>query len=111
MLRVFARSGRRYRPIEHDLIEDLGLGLTVWEGTYGGDMARWLRWIDAAGILIPTGAERATAAEQMADEAARRAKAAAQRADREKLRADELEAKLARYAAKLRDAGLSPNGE
>jgi hypothetical protein len=70
------------------------------------------------GTLIPTGAERATLAEQAADEIALRAKAAAQRADREKQRADhekqradELEAKLAHYAAKLRDAGLSPNRE
>jgi Uma2 family endonuclease len=110
-LRVFARSGRRYRPIEPGLIEDLGLGLLVWEGTYGGDTARWMRWMDASGTLIPTGAERAAAAEQAADAAALRAKAAAQRADREKQRADELEVKLARYAAKLRDAGLSPNGE
>ena len=83
---------------------ELGLGLATWDGWYAGDEARWLRWTDANGILIPTGRERAEAE-------AHRAEAEKRRAESAENRARDLETKLAQYAARLRDAGLSPNGE
>lgn len=124
-LRLYARSGQRYRLVPPGLMEEIGLGLVVWDGVYGGEEGRWLRWTDAAGALIPTGAERANLAELAAEDMTLRAKAAVQRADREKQRAEaeklradtaeerarQLEEKLARYAARMRDAGLTPNGE
>ncbi len=124
-LRVFGRVGRAYQAIAADHMTDLGLGLVVWEGTYAGETARWLRWIDANGVLIPTGAERAALAELAVEDMTLRAKAAVQRTDREKQRAEaekqradladdrirKLEEKIARYSAKLHDAGLNSNGE
>jgi Uma2 family endonuclease len=88
-LRLFGLNRKRYERIKLGYIEDLGLGLTVWKGLFHGAAARWLRWTDANGKLIPTGEERAAAAEQ---------------------RAKKLEEKLNSYAAKLRKAGLNPNG-
>ena len=46
----------------------LGLGLTLWQGTFEGVQAEWLRWSRPAAAageasLIPTGAERADRAE------------------------------------------------
>jgi len=34
------------------------VGLTLWQGIYEGTDARWLRWCDAQGTVIPTGEER-----------------------------------------------------
>jgi Uma2 family endonuclease len=41
-------------------LDAVGLGLTLWEGTFEEDVTRlWLRWCDRDGAVIPTGAERA----------------------------------------------------
>ena len=138
-LRVYARDGQTYRLVPSGNLRDVGLGLTVWEGQYVGEHARWLRWTDADGILIPTGLERAEAEKhragteslraeaetrraeaetRRAEAEARRAETEARRAETETRRAEsaenrarQLEEKLARYLAKLKDAGLSPNGD
>jgi hypothetical protein len=103
-LRVFGLSRRRYERMDPAALDDLGLGLTVWEGPIHGDIARWLRWTDASSNLIPTPEERA-------EQERIRAEQERMRADAAELQATELQEKLARYAAKLRDAGLIPNGE
>ncbi len=64
------------------------LGLTLWEGDFEGKRSEWLRWTDADGNLIPTGKERADAAEQ---------REAHERAQKERL------------AAKLRELGVDPD--
>jgi hypothetical protein len=60
----------------------------LWEGEFDGFSARWLRWADASGQLIPLGRERAEMERQ--------------RADSEKQRAE-------RLAAKLRALGVDPD--
>ncbi len=113
-LRVFAYSNGRLRPVEPGFLEKAGLGVTIWEGEFDGELKRWLRWTDATGSIVPLGVERAIAAEQLAEGESLRAKAAVQRADRERARADqaerdrtELAERVARLEAKLREAGLS----
>jgi hypothetical protein len=96
-LRVYAREGRTYRLLPTGIMRELGLGLATWDGRYAGEDGRWVRWTDANGVLIPTGQERAEAQQRRAEVAEHRAR--------------EMEEKLARYAAKLKDAGLTPNGE
>jgi hypothetical protein len=119
--RLYAREGRRYRlaaSAMSDMTAEVGLGLTVWQGAYAGEeRGPWLRWTDANGVLVPTGqergdgeAERAEAEARRADGEAERAETEAQRAQAAEARVRELEERLARYSAKLRDAGLSPNG-
>ena len=64
-------------------LEGVGLGLTLWEGPFEEDVSRlWLRWCDAEGQVIPTGAEgqemerqRADAEQQRADRLAERLRA------------------------------------
>jgi Uma2 family endonuclease len=72
----------------------LGLGLTLWEGEYEGKRDRWLRWVDAAGQLIPTGKERG-------DQEHARAEAEYTRAEAERARAE-------RLAELLRQLGQDP---
>lgn len=75
-------------------LPNVGLGVTLWEGTFEGLYGTWLRWCDHAGVVIPTGAERADVERQRAD-------VERQRADVERQRAE-------RLAHRLRELGLDP---
>lgn len=86
-LRSYDLPGQRYQRMERHFYEIIGLGFTFWEGTYEGLEATWLRWCDAGGQILHTGAERAAAERQRAD---------AERARREALE------------ARLRELGIEP---
>ena len=47
-------------------LEQVELGLTLWEGEFEGRQDSWLRWCYQDGTVLPTGDERAQAAEQRA---------------------------------------------
>lgn len=88
----------RYAPIEPEEGGDfecrqLGLRLGVVSGVWEGSESRWFRWKDAHGNVLPTEAESERG----------RADAERGRADAERGRADAL-------AARLRAAGLDPEG-
>jgi Uma2 family endonuclease len=70
LLRVYERQWQRYRKTNAHWFKGVQLGLCLWEGAYEGKEATWLRWCDQEGVLIPTGAERAEAAEQRVEEEA-----------------------------------------
>ena len=65
VLRVYERGfvGRRYRRRTDYLLPEIKLSLTFWQGTFEDGKGEWLRWCDAKGNVIPTGAERAMKAE------------------------------------------------
>ncbi|MBI2759882.1 MAG: Uma2 family endonuclease [Chloroflexi bacterium] len=89
----------------------LGLRLVPWRGVYEHVDARWLRWVDAGGALLPTPAEDARIEHNRAEEERAQAEEARQRAEEERRRAEderrqaeasrqrvaELEARLAQY--------------
>jgi len=52
-----------------------GLGLTLWKGTYENETATWLRWCREDRSVVPTGAERADAAELRAERLAAKLRA------------------------------------
>jgi len=72
-LRVYIRDGRKYDRLTDGWFASLGLGVTLWQGVYEGLGRTWLRWCDQAGNVLPTGAERAAAAEQRTTQAHQRA--------------------------------------
>lgn len=84
--------GKRYRRRQDHKLPDVGLSLTLWEGSYEGCKTTWLRWCDVAGNLILTGKEAR-------DLEAARAAQEAERATREAERANRAEAELARLRA------------
>jgi Uma2 family endonuclease len=92
-----------YERREDARLPRVGLGLTLWEGLFEGKHDTWLRWCDEQGEVIPTGAERAGAAEQRADEAELRA-------DEAELRAEIERKARARLAERLRELGVDPDG-
>lgn len=94
-LHVFEWRAGTYIPRTDHYLTGVGLGVTLWEGTYEGKHDIWLRWCDQQGNVIPTGAERA-------EREAQRAEREAQRAEREAQRAE-------RLAAKLRELGFDPD--
>lgn len=66
LLQVFELRGGVYallEPIEISeqlsmvWLEQIGLGLRLWEGIYEGKQDRWLRWCDREGKVLPTGTE------------------------------------------------------
>jgi Uma2 family endonuclease len=101
-LHVFKLSGRQYEPLGNGELSDVGLSVKLWAGSYEDKETTWLRWHDAQGTLIPTGAERAKLEAERADRQSERANLEAERANRESERA-------ARLAAKLREMGIDPD--
>ncbi|MHC5832740.1 MAG: Uma2 family endonuclease, partial [Nostoc sp.] len=94
---------------------EVELGLCLWEGAYEGKRDVWLRWCDATGNMIPTGAERAEQERLRAEQEHLRAEQERLRAEQERLRAEqEREAKetalqrAERLAAQLRALGVEP---
>jgi Uma2 family endonuclease len=95
-LYVFALQNGRYHQLSEPYLPLVGVGLTLWQGLYEGKDARWLRWCDPQGTVIPTGEERAereARARQDTEARLREETAARQRAEAE---AAQLREELAR---------------
>jgi Uma2 family endonuclease len=75
-------------------LEELGLGLGVWEGDYAGVVGLWLRWHDAAGEWLPTPQERAEQQRLRAEQEQQRAEAQRLRAEQEAQRAVQAERQM-----------------
>ena len=52
-LRLFQLSGTYVPLTESTWLEEVGLGLCLWEGIYEGSADRWLRWCDRSGKADP----------------------------------------------------------
>jgi hypothetical protein len=125
VLRCYELRGRTYAPCAGGWLEDIGLGVRLWEGEYEGVRTVWLRWCDREENVIPTGAElaeaeraraeeeqrRAEAERARAEEEQRRAEAERQRAEAERVRAEAERARAERLAARLRALGIDPDAE
>lgn len=110
-LRTLRKQPLRYFKLEKAVfvaselpcpLRGIGLGLTLWQGSYEGGEQLWLRWTDEAGKLIPTGAERA-------DREASRAESLTDQANREANRADEATMRAVKLAEFLRQQGFDPD--
>lgn len=95
ILTVYRLTDAVYGREESARFPLLGLGLTLWEGSFEGKRDTWLRWTDAEGAIIPTGKERAEQERARADEAEHRLAEERQRVDH--------------LLALLRQAGLDPD--
>ncbi|MCC5618683.1 Uma2 family endonuclease [Nostoc sp. CHAB 5836] len=79
VLRVYELRGRRYFETSENWLEQVGLGVTLWEGKFEDRQDTWLRWCYQDGIVLLTGDERAQQAEQRASQAEQRAQILAER--------------------------------
>lgn len=73
VLRVFELHGNQYTELSEPWMEQIDLGLTLWQGEFEGKQYEWLRWCDRAGNVLLTGDERAEQERQRADRAQQRA--------------------------------------
>jgi Uma2 family endonuclease len=88
VLRAFTLQHEEYVVQDPAWFPAVGLGLSLWDGSYQDVTARWLRWCDRKGGLVLTGRERA---------------------EHERQRAEAAEQAAERLRAKLRAAGLDPD--
>ncbi|MBD2681799.1 MULTISPECIES: Uma2 family endonuclease [Nostoc] len=79
VVRVYELRGRRYFESQETWLEQVGLGITLWEGEFESRHDSWLRWCQQDGTILPTGDERASQAEQRASQAEQRAQILAER--------------------------------
>ena len=100
-LRIYQLVGRRYQEIS-DWLEQIELGLTLWEGEFEGRQDTWLRWCYQDGTVLLTGDERAQTAEQ-------RAQIAEQQAEEEKQQKQQALSRAELLAEKLREMGVNPD--
>jgi Uma2 family endonuclease len=91
VLHVYELRGRRYVETSETWLEQVELGLRLWEGEFEGRQDVWLRWCDKDGNVLPTGDELAIDAEQRATNAEQRATNAEQRATNAEQRATDAE--------------------
>lgn len=79
VLRVYSLKARRYVETTNNWLEEIGLGLTLWEGEFEGRNDTWLRWCDQDDNVLMTGDERAKQEKQRAENAEKRAQLLAER--------------------------------
>lgn len=114
LLRVFGLSFGRYHPLEIRTIEpvtqeskslywleEVGIGLTLWNGVYEGKQDTWLRWCDPQGIVILTGYERAEQERTRAEQERIRAEQAEQKVQ-------QLQQEKQQTITRLFNLGLTP---
>ncbi|WP_298904884.1 Uma2 family endonuclease [uncultured Nostoc sp.] len=72
VLRVYELRGRRYFETSENWLEQVGLGVTLWESTFEDRQDTWLRWCYQDGTVLLTGDERAEQERQRAEQAEQR---------------------------------------
>jgi hypothetical protein len=80
LLRVYVLTAGKYVELKEPFwLETVGLGLTLWSGTFEDQPGLWLRWCDYQGQVIPTGVESSVLERQRAESAQQRANRLADR--------------------------------
>jgi hypothetical protein len=95
VLRVYELRRRTYVETTTRWLTAVGLGVTLWNGTYEDKEEVWLRWCDSEGNLILTGAERATQEYHRAEQECQRAEQEHQRAEQERQEKEQALSQLA----------------
>ncbi|MEA5505470.1 Uma2 family endonuclease [Halotia wernerae UHCC 0503] len=79
VLRVYELRGMRYFETSETWLEQVGLGVTLWQGEFEGRQDAWLRWCYQDGTVLLTGDERAEQERQRAEQAEKRVQLLAER--------------------------------
>jgi Uma2 family endonuclease len=77
-LYLYELRGRRYVEVKEQWLEQVGLGLTLWQGAFEERQGTWLRWCDRQGAVLLTGDEQADQERQRANQEQQRANRAEQ---------------------------------
>ena len=96
-------------PEDRLWLEELELGLGVWQGHYEDYDGLWLRFYDTAGVWIPTPEEQTEQARIEQEQERQKADWQKRRADRQQQRADRAEEELQTLLARLQAKGIDPD--
>ncbi len=107
-LRAWEMRGDLYIAIEPEF-PSLALRLAEWNGSYEGMSQSWLRWVHEDGTFVPTGAERALAAEARTATAEARTVTAEARTMTAEARALAEKQRADRLTERLRSLGIDPD--
>lgn len=102
VLRLHELRGIRYSETTEMWLEQVGLGLTLWQGEFEGREDIWLRWCYQDGNILPTG-------DELAEQAKQRAQQAENRVQEAENRAQEAENRAQLLAEQLRALGIDPD--
>lgn len=109
LLRLFKLDDDKYISSPMNSLAEIGLSLVLWEGVFEQVQTLWLRWADAAGNLILTGAELAEQEHTRARQEHARAEQEHARAEQEHARAEQERVRAERLAAQLKALGIEPD--
>jgi Uma2 family endonuclease len=79
ILHIYELRGTRYFETSENWLEQVGLGITLWEGKFEDRQDTWLRWCYQDGTVLLTGDERAEQERQRAEQAEQRTQLLADR--------------------------------
>ncbi len=92
VLKIFQLNGGHYQLLNLSeprlFLQEIGLGIGIWEGIYKGVQRLWLRWYDAQNNWLPTPEEMA---------------------EMEKKRANKEQQRVEKLIAQLRSLGVEPD--
>ena len=104
-LRAFKLNGSRYEELvlvdSKIWLEEVELGLGVWEGRYQGTHGKWLRWYEASGDWVLTPQELSVQSQLRAEQEQARAEQAESKLEVERSRSH-------RLMEQLRALGIEP---
>ncbi len=104
ILRIFKLNGSKYVEQKDHYLEEVELGLTLWEGEFEGRNDRWLRWFDLQNITPDSEIQQNILL--TGDELAKQAKIEAKQA---KTEAQQAQIKAQKLIEQLRALGIEPN--
>jgi Uma2 family endonuclease len=102
-LRAFCLSGGRYTEMlvtDPFYLEELGLGMTLWEGTIEDVYDTWLRFTDSQGRLLLTGEELARQAEAKVEQAEVKVEQAEAKVEQAEAKVEQAEARARQAEAR-----------
>ncbi len=100
-LNIYELRAKAYYKKENNFLEQIGLGLTLWQGIFEERNEEWLRWTDEEGNLLHTGLEGIALRDTKIKQEKRKTEQERQRAEQERQKAE-------KFAAKLRELGINP---
>lgn len=102
-----------YKPLAKAWFPTIELGLQLWNGEFEGQTTSWLRWIDEAGDIVPTGQEQAEqerqakeSAQEQAEQERQAKESAQQQTEQERQARKIAEERAEQYLAKLNSLGI-----
>ena len=102
VFRIHEIRGMRYSETPETWLEQVGLGLTLWEGEFEGRQDVWLRWCYQDGNVLPTG-------DELAEQERSEKEQQQQRAEQAEHRAEQAEQRAQLLAEQMRSLGIDPD--